>query len=234
MKSNYPKSCLLLLKFTFIPIIRISLPIIFETILILATSRSSRQNTHQWRHWATIAITGTISSILELVFIIAFISQDLLISVAILILPSVILGSLLVYSFLKNEEINAEKSLAIHSPLDIWRVLRLSTILASILVFVTLAQNYAGDLGSNAASFLSGLFELHGVSFAAATLYSQEKMLLPQALKNIEIAVMASVLLKIAISCFVGRGKFRWVFSIVLLCMGALMLIANLVFSKIF
>ena len=106
----------------------------------------------------------------------------------------------------KNDEKILE--LTLKSPLDWLGIFRLSIALSAILAVVSFAQLWLGSEATYTISFLTGLFELHGVSLANATLFSQGQLNIDVASLSIFLGLMASLIAKISISWFISPGIF--------------------------
>lgn len=120
----------------------------------------------------------------------------------------------------------------IKSPLDLKNVASLSIFLIAILIVINVAQLFTGELGSLIVSFLTGLFELHGLSLANAVMHRENKILIQDALLNITVAMCASFVAKAIIVTAIARGKFSiFMFTLALVmstaCLLAWCLAAN-------
>lgn len=197
-----------------------------STSVMLAAAHAMRADRANGRAWTVTVTAASISSILELVVIVGIVAHELLPRLVLVVSGFFLIGLIAIFLLLRAEN-SAELSFELDKPLDIFSVLRLSLLLSGILGLVTLAQQYAGDLGRYAVAFISGLFEMHGVSFATATLYAQNHLTSATAFSTIEIAILASLLAKIGILWIFGRGIFRWVLTGIFLGMGAALVAAS-------
>lgn len=102
--------------------------------------------------------------------------------------------------------------LPVPSPLDVKGVLRLAVLLVVILTIVAYVQKIFGSAGTLTVSFLTGLFELHGLSVATSTLLTQADVTLPVAYWSLIFATVASLCAKIGLAWMVGSRQFarRW------------------------
>lgn len=94
------------------------------------------------------------------------------------------------------------------NPLDVKGVLKLGVLIFGLLLVSALAQRYFGGSGIGIVSLLGGFFELHGVTFAAATMHAGERISDSDAARALLLAVCASILSKVAISWVLAPVSF--------------------------
>ncbi len=91
-----------------------------------------------------------------------------------------------------------------------WRsVLRLAVFIIALVCLVQAGRLWVGSEAVRVIAFLSGLFELHGVTLATAALFSEGSLDLAAAAESILIALAASIAAKGAIVAVTTRGRFR-------------------------
>ncbi len=181
--------------------------LVSSTAVLLSSAKQAAKAPHSWRIQACSALSAKLAAIVELFLIVGLVSPQLLSRIVWPLVAGLIFGciSLVVLAWKKEK---GDESLTLRSPLD-WRgVLRLSLMLGGILAAISMAKHLLGDTGTFAASFLTGLFELHGVSLATATMYSQSYLTAQVASISILLAVVASLIAKISIVWILGRGGF--------------------------
>ena len=91
----------------------------------------------------------------------------------------------------------------------------ISLVFTLILGAISMAELLLGDRATFVVSFLTGLFELHGVSYANATMHSQQQLSFNAATFSILVAVNASFFAKLSAAWIIHRGAFsRWMGAI--------------------
>ncbi len=119
----------------------------------------------------------------------------------------------------KDEHVS---ELTLKSPLEWIGVFRLSIALGAILALVSVAELWLGSEATFTISFITGLFELHGVSLANATLFSQRQISENVAGLSILLGLIASLIAKVSMSWFLSPGIFARAISAVFLPMIAI------------
>lgn len=178
-----------------------------STAILLSSAKQSAKYPDRWRTNLSSALAATLASLIELLLIVAIISQELFLHILVPIGSGIILGVIFLF-FLSRKIANENFTHALKTPLDWKGVFRLSILLGAILAAISITQLWLGDQAALIVSFITGFFELHGVSMANATLFRQGKLLLQSAVMSVLIATIGSLLAKIGISWFVNRGAF--------------------------
>lgn len=108
------------------------------------------------------------------------------------------------------------------SPLD-WRSLvKLGLFIAGLFILSALVQDLVGTKGISLVSFVGGLFELHGVTLATATLHAAQNLTNQEATLALLLAVVASFLSKLTILWTLSPVRFAGAMSaFLLLVLGA-------------
>jgi len=194
--------------------------LVSSTAALLSTGREARENPTKWRRLAATALVPKLASIGELILILILVSPALVLSIWPAALASLMVGSLFVFFVWRNKTEHSS-SLNLPSPLNLRGVLRLAVFLASVLAVVAIAQKQFGDMGSHVVAFLTGLFELQGISLATATLFSRGTLGAEAASKTLIIALLASLFAKVLISIVISRGPFARVMSLAYFTMAA-------------
>jgi uncharacterized membrane protein (DUF4010 family) len=192
--------------------------LVSSTAVLLSSARRSAKNPENWHTLLSSAIAATLASLLELLLIVGLISHELFLRIAPPIGAGATIGGLSLF-FLISRKIEHDQEQSLKSPLDWKGILRLSVLLGAILASISVAQLWLGDQATLAVSFLTGLFELHGVSLANATLFSQGQLSVESAGLSIIIAAIGSLMAKISISWAVNRGGFARGLSLILIPM---------------
>lgn len=153
------------------------------------------------------AIIAKVAALLELLFIVALVAPPLFTQLVAPVSAGMAAG--VIFLLLIHQKRKSEPNeLLLKSPLE-WRgVLRLSLLLSGLIILISFAKNSIGENGALAVSFLAGIFELHGVSLANATILSQQKMTIDSAYQNILVALGASLFGKIGMAWVITHGSF--------------------------
>lgn len=93
-------------------------------------------------------------------------------------------------------------------PLDIRAVLKLGAFISVLLALTAVVKSAFGAQALDLVSFVGGLFELHSVSFANATLHAAGGITKDEATKALLLALGASFVSKLAISWVLAFGRF--------------------------
>ena len=189
-----------------------------STAVLLSSARQSKDSKELWRPLFCAALAAKLAAFLQLFFILGMISPPLLMRVAFPVGSGMVLGALVLYLVARKK--NAASSvLTLKSPLDWQGVFRLAILLGGILGAISFAKLWFGNGATGAVSFFTGLFELHGVSLANATMFTQGQLAADAATVNILLAVVSSLLAKIAMSLTISRGPFSRYLSLVFAAM---------------
>ena len=188
--------------------------LVSSTAVLISSAKQANTAPDTWRSLLCSTLVAKLAALIELLFIVGLITPKLLLRIAPGIATGILIaGIALFFIAQKMGEQNAE--LKLQSPLD-WRgVLRLAFMLSGVLAAISLAQFWLGDSGTFVASFLTGLFELHGASLATATMYNQAKLTIEIASLSILLAVGASLLAKVCISWIVTRSVFSRALTVI-------------------
>jgi uncharacterized membrane protein (DUF4010 family) len=206
--------------------------LVSSTAVLISSARRAKLEPSSWRALFCSALAAKLAAFIELLLIVLFVSPALFMS---LVLP---VGAVLIFGFialfiLAQKKADQISEPAVKSPLDWIGVFRLSIALAAILASVSLAELWLGSEATFTISFLTGLFELHGVSLANATLYSQGKLSVNVATLSVLLGLVASLVAKISISWFISPGIFARALSAVFLSMIAIVvLVASLTYVR--
>lgn len=194
--------------------------LVSSTAVLLSSAKQAKRAPESWRTLASSALAAKLAALAELLLIVGLISTDLLLHVLAPILAALLAGGLILF-ILAWKSNGHDSGLALKSPLDWPGVLRLSLILGAILAALSLAEVWLGNQGTLVLSFVTGLFELHGVSLANATMFSQKQLGLETAKVSILLAAIASLVAKIAISWSIERKAFARTITAAFLPMAA-------------
>jgi len=200
--------------------------LVSSTAVLLSSARQSAKQPKTWRIHLGAALAAKLAAFIELFLIVALISPSLLKNLVWPLSAALAFGliSLVVVTWKKEA---ASANINLKSPLDWKGVFRLSFILGGILAAISIAKYWLGDSGTFAISFLTGLFELHGVSLANSTMQKQGFLTAEVASLSILLAVIASLLSKIGISWVISRGIFSRALTGIFLSMIAIIVLVG-------
>jgi uncharacterized membrane protein (DUF4010 family) len=207
--------------------------LVSSTAVLLSAARGSTRSASGLRSHLSTAVSAKAAALIELLVIVTLVSDQLTLKVAGPVLAGLFTCaiSMAVLTFRIKK---STPHLTLRSPLEVKSVLKLATLLAAILAGVAATQRWLGTSAAQGLVFLTGLFELHGVSLATATMAAQNQVSMDAAADSIFLAVAASLIAKIVMAWIVTRGLFaRYVtliFGAVLLSVAAGVWVTNLFF----
>lgn len=152
------------------------------------------------------AIFSTLSMLIEVIIIISIISPTLLISVIWPLIAMLVVG--LVFALLMSHSHTRYIPPTLINPVDLKSALKLAVLIFSMLVLIAIATKYLGVEGGWLAAFFGGLFELHSVTLATATIYTANKIALFPAQMMLALAVLASFISKFLLLLLISRNQF--------------------------
>ncbi len=144
---------------------------------------------------AACAVLATVATLVELLVILFSASTALGEALLVPIASMIAIGAGFAWAFGRKSS-GRESTLPTTNPLDVRAVLKLSLLIGGMLLVVGTVQRTLGGKAVGVATFLGGLFEIHGVSLATATLQFEGKMTLPEARVGVGTAVIASFVSK--------------------------------------
>jgi uncharacterized membrane protein (DUF4010 family) len=159
---------------------------------------------------ALLAIT---SSLALLIVLLTLISEAIVFNVVIYTAPAMLIALAAAWYYAKQGfEENADH-LHDKNPIALWPAIKHALALASIILLISGIQRFFGTQGTQIASFVGGLGELHAVGISIATLYKSGSLTLNQAELSILLAIIASILSKLTLSILLIRNKYSLYFS---------------------
>jgi uncharacterized membrane protein (DUF4010 family) len=184
--------------------------LVSSTAVFFSVTQSSRAEPSRWKFPLRTIVAAQIAALLEVLLIIFMASSwSLLVPVSLALLPSLLLCVIAIAATTDASAPSPITSIKLKSPLNWWGVIRLALLFFSILVIVSAAKKFGGQEGGALATFLTGLFELHGLTLAQSTVYAQGTQSLTWAWQLILLACGSSLVSKIILSLAVARGKTR-------------------------
>lgn len=201
--------------------------LVSSTVVLIASAKQAQKIDSSWRSLAFTSVAAQMASLVELLLIVSLISPTLFIQVSYSTIPIIIFCGLSLV-ILNKKILEQTNRIELKSPLDWKGVFRLSVIFTLVLALISATEHWLGNEATLAVSFLTGLFELQGISLANATLFAQNQVSLYSATECIAIAMIASLFSKITISWFLGGNKFSICMTAIFVPMiGLIILILN-------
>ncbi len=181
--------------------------LVSSTAVLLTSARIASKNVAAWKPMLVSSLAAKLAALIELLVIVGLISPPLLAKILLPIGAGAIICALTLYILNRKMEPHEAKT-SPEFPLD-WRgVFHLAILLSAILATVSVTKHWLGDSATLSLSFFTGLFELHGVSIATATMFSHGQLTETAAALNISFAAIASLIFKMTISWVIKRNKF--------------------------
>lgn len=115
-------------------------------------------------------------------------------------------GYILIYYLYKNtdkKEVN--EKIDFSNPLEFIEALKMGLIFGFIFGALSLVNNYSGELGVYAASFLAGLSDIDAIVLSLSELFNSNDILIKTALVGILLATVANTLTKLTLSFILGN-----------------------------
>lgn len=143
------------------------------------------------------ALLAIVAMLVEVAIILLVASPVLLGVIFLPIVTMMMVGIISAWLLFRHQQINPALPSHLSNPLDFFSVFRTSVFIGIILIVVAIAKRYLGAEGVMFASFISGLFEIHGVTLATALLYVGNQLKLANAGMVLALAIMATFVSKI-------------------------------------
>lgn len=182
--------------------------LVSSTSVLLATARQATKTPSAWRTLLSSALIAKLAALLELLLIVALVSWELFIHLVFPVGAGVICGGIALLIIIPKHSEDYDSRIVLKSPLNWKGVLRLSLLLAIILAAISITKIWLGVRATFALSFLTGMFELHGVSLANATMYVQGHLTMDAAIISVTVAIFASFFAKLATAWIINHGAY--------------------------
>lgn len=112
----------------------------------------------------------------------------------------------------------------IKNPLNLWAAIKLGSLLTGLIFIIDLCERYLGDTLTKVVTFLTALFELHGVVIANANTYVNHNGSIKTTASTVQLAIIATMVSKIALTAFWAQGPYR---RLMLIILGAMSLLTT-------
>jgi uncharacterized membrane protein (DUF4010 family) len=170
-----------------------------STAVTLNQARRARQHSKSCRAGSRAIIAAQCAALTEVFLIVAVTSKHLAVRMGPSLAASAAACILCVFLLRPKPNGPATETPRAHS--TNWRsVLTLAAVLSLILAVISIAKLWLGTEALLAVSALTGLFELHGVALANATIFQQEQVSASIAVLGIQLAIVSSFLAKLILA----------------------------------
>lgn len=176
--------------------------LVSSTAVFVSLSKQVQKHPETVRFGVGRALMANTASLTIMIGIIATASEKLAIIVGIPVAVTAITSATLAFFVTRNSSplVQAsDGSEEYKNPLDMKGALKLGLIIFAILAITAIVQKQVGDEAVGVVSFISGLFELHGISFANASLFRSGGMTLQTTVMGLFVAVTAAHISKIGL-----------------------------------
>lgn len=198
--------------------------LVSSTAVTMSSAKQVSKTPDSWGHFVLSTVAAQAAALVVLLFIVFFVSPRLATELSPAI-GSAILACGVAIAILYKKASSLAMQHEIKSPLDVRGVLRLALLLAAILASVSVSQKWIGASAVYTLSFVTGLFELHGMSLANSTLFAQEQLSAQVTKISICIAVLASLISKIVLAWMVAKGRYARVLTLILAAVAAVVVL---------
>lgn len=183
--------------------------LVSSTAVFISHPRLAKSSPKNRLSIVTSAIFATSASLIQVLILIAAISLPLFVA---LLLPIVVMAAFtigigIIFHLKQNGpyiEHGPHKN-----PLNILSAIKLGSLIASFVIIIDLVDRFLGDVSAQFAAFLGALFDLHSVSIASAHLFENKTVSLITAAQTVLLAILASMLPKIALTAFLSDRQYR-------------------------
>lgn len=158
-------------------------------------------------------IFATLAMLLEFLVVVTFVSPSLFFIFVWPIAFMILIGSIMAFFFIRTK---AKKQMIQHettNPLEIKSVVLFSSLIITMLIIITLVQRYIGIEGSVIIALLGGLFELHSVTFASASMYLNGTFTLPETKIALSLALLGAFISKFILLALFNRNNLGLLLS---------------------
>lgn len=192
--------------------------LVSSTAVFATLPRFVKNHPERTRSAAAAGILATVGMLIELTILIIAAAPELFLTIALPTSVMLVVGILISLSLYRKDKTKQTLSTP-KNPLDFKSIAYLSLMIGSMIIVVAFAKGFVGTEGVQIISFLGGLFELHGVSLATATLFISGKLALLDARTAILLALAASFVTKFILLWSIARNQFAVITSVFLLLM---------------
>lgn len=159
------------------------------------------------------AILANLAMLIEMMIIVFVAAQDFLFYIFKPMLAMCTMSIVIVFLILLfNKERNTKQTLS-EKPVNFQTIIRSALLIFSALIIVALTKHFAGPDATLLVSFLTGLFEIHGVSLATGLLYENHQLSLHIAALALFSAIIGAFISKLFLVWSTTERKFALITS---------------------
>lgn len=199
--------------------------LISSTSVFLTLPNIYKKNKNALVSVTTAAVYATLATLFEVLVILFLAAPSLLPHMLWPIISMMVIGgSVALLLLLDRNHRHIFKEIS--NPLDILAILRLTAVIAAMLILATLAKNTVGTQGLQVFALLGGLIEMQSTTLAISTLFATGKLTMNEAYNLLGIVILASFISKFGILWVEARDRFALITSLYL---GAMIVVGVIV-----
>ncbi|QBR84462.1 MgtC/SapB family protein [Legionella israelensis] len=164
------------------------------------------------------AIFATIASLIAFVVVIAVVDLRLLQYIIWPLISAIFMGTLISYVIFGKKN-HSKINIIQTNPLDFKAILKLALIIIGVLLLISLTKKYLGPGALPYAAFITGLFDIHGMAYALAVLFSNDLLTLAESTELLAITAGASFISKFVLIWIIAHNRFSTLLSLFLIAM---------------
>lgn len=193
--------------------------LVSSTVVFSLLPKFYRESPQLLRSIMAVALFAIVAMLSELIVILGFASSPLLLTLIWPMLLMIVVGGMSGLILIEYQNFEQGQLNEFDNPLDLKLILRLSVFIIMILMLVTLAQRYVGSNATLLIAFLTGLFDIHSITIATASLYTIGKLQLVEASRILIVAIFATFVSKLFLLWSLGRNRFAGFMSLFIVLM---------------
>jgi uncharacterized membrane protein (DUF4010 family) len=191
-----------------------------STAVFLSTAKLSRVDPGKQYSAVGAGLASITATFLLYAAIVATAAPALFVSAGVPVLASAFVAGIGSLIAVRRQPLAVATKMAGMSPLDLKGVFKLTAFVFGMVALSAVVKLHLGPEGVGLVSFITGLFELHATSFAAATLFSAGSLTAHDASRTLLAAALASLVSKLIVCWALGIGRYAMIMT------GALLLTA--------
>lgn len=195
---------------------------ISSTVVLLTMPGMIKAERRSLYHGISATLFACASTFAFLLFVIGTLSIELFWTILPAIIFPIIISTLVALILARKKQETTSFS-AVKNPISLIPALKLALTFSGLIVVIGIIHRFLGPTGTQVASFMGGLLELHGVSISATLLYLNKTLGQIDAKNSILLAALASIISKIVVTLVLDRGRYATIVSLVLVLMMASM-----------
>lgn len=179
-----------------------------STVVFLSMSKAASKQPDKLRSIIGACCLAIVSPLLLYLLILNATAPSLMVLAGVPVLTAAVAACLLGIAIGHRAEAIPKSPGEQRNPLDLRSLAKLGAFISGLLVLASLMRNLLGAEAVGLVSFVGGLFELHGVTLATATLHAAGSLADIDTTRALLLGVLASFVSKLAIAWFLAPGRF--------------------------